>query len=157
MFSSCQPSLLQIHQVCALQFATKDEVRIILWFIIQKAFFVCFKKERLHFLKINKGLVFTVDKVSAAKSKHQQEKNTFVYSGYVPLNQVIASCSKLHSALLLLPLVGLQTETSSALNLFQLRGEVQPAEGFRTCLLLGFHLKMFTNATAGSTTGRKEI
>lgn len=36
-------------------------------------------------------------------------------------------------------------------------GEVQPAEGFWVCLLLGFHLKMFTNASAGSTTGRKEI
>lgn len=85
----------------------------------------------------------------------KQQKYTFVYFGYVPLNQVIASCSKLHSALLLLPLVGLQTET--ALNLFQPRGEVQPAEGFRMCLLFGFHLKMFTNATAGSTTGRKEV
>lgn len=84
-------------------------------------------------------------------------KHTFVYLENVPLNQVIASCSKLHSALVLLPLVGLQTETSSALNLFQQRGEVQPAEGFRMCLLLGFHLKMFTNATTGSTMGRKEI
>lgn len=88
---------------------------------------------------------------------HQQQTYMCVYSRYVPLNQVIASCSKINSGLLLLPLVGLQTETSSALNLFQLRGEVQPAEGFRMCLLLGFHLKMFRNATAGSTTERKEV
>lgn len=111
-------------------------------------------------------LVIAVEKTNYLIRKYDQQNNkrktaekntTFVYFENVPLNQVIASCSKLHSALLLLPLVGLQTETSSTLNLFQRRGEVQPTEGFRMCLLLGFHLKMFTNATAGSAMGRKKI
>lgn len=52
----------------------------------------------------------------------QQKKHTFLFTSNVaPLNRVIASCSKLHSALLLQPLVGHQT---GAPNLFELRGEV---------------------------------
>lgn len=73
----------------------------------------------------------------------------------VPLNQVIASCSELHSALLLPPLAGLQTETSVALNLFQRRGEAQLPEAFRMCLLLGF-TKMFADATAGELNGKEK-
>lgn len=69
---------------------------------------------------------------------------------------VIASCSKLHSALLLLPLVGLQTEMSSALNLSQSGVKCSLLKAL-LCLLLGFYLEMFTNATAGSTTGGIEI
>lgn len=46
---------------------------------------------------------------------------------------------------------------SSALNLLHPRGEVQPARGLQMCLLSGFHHEMFTNATAGSRPGRKDL
>ena len=177
VFSSCQPSLLQIHHVlcfCTSQFRTQfDSSGWTVWIILGKSFQSNVLNLRLRVIYCLKGneKVFVFgnrcgEKTNCCFEKYDRQnqnqnnnnnnkKNTLLFTSNVaPLNRVIASCSKLHSALLLQPLVGHQKE---APNLFELRGEVQPAEAFRMCLLLGFHLKMFTNATAGSSTGRKEI
>lgn len=73
----------------------------------------------LIFFKNEMIVVWTLIRSLRTKQK-PPKKSSFVYFVHFPLNQIIASCSKLYTALLLLPLVGLQTETSSALNLFEL-------------------------------------
>lgn len=111
VFNSCEPSLLQTHRLFSLFIPSGHNLSLNYGKRYQCRMTLFFKNEMI--------VVWTLIRSLRTKQK-PPKKSLFVYFVHFPLNQIIASCSKLYTALLLLPLVGLQTETSSALNLFEL-------------------------------------
>lgn len=145
----CQASLLPVHHVCI--WISK------LWGLTQtEGFVVVLHTSYFKKCSVMKGVCVCASLWRKEKCNNKNYDQLLLDLLCVPLNQGIASCSQLHSALLLLPLAGLQTETTSALNLLQRRGEVQPPEAFRMCLPLGFSKKMFADATAGEPNGEEK-